>query len=67
MNTLTTKIAELRKRAGMTQEDLTEKAGVTRQTIISLESGRYNPSLLLAWKITRTLNKKHLEDVFIIN
>ena len=67
MNTLTTKIAELRKRAGMTQEELAKKADVTRQTIISLEAGRYNPSLLLAWKITRTLNKKHLEDVFIIN
>lgn len=59
-----TNIAELRKKAGMTQEDLAEKAGVTRQTIISLEAGRYNPSLLLAHKITRALGQKRIEEVF---
>ena len=41
----------------MSQQDLAESAGVTRQTINALENGRYNPSLLLAYKITRILNK----------
>lgn len=50
----------------MTQEELAEKCEVTRQTIISLEAGRYNPSLLLAWKISRALGQKHVEDVFIM-
>jgi len=59
-----TKISELRKKIGMTQEELAVRAGVTRQTIISLESGRYNPSLLLAHKITMVLKQKHVEDVF---
>lgn len=61
-----TKIGELRKALGITQEELAEKVEVTRQTIISLEQGKYNPSLLLAHKITKTLKKEHIEDVFII-
>jgi putative transcriptional regulator len=61
-----TKISELRKKIGMTQEELAEKAGVTRQTIISLEAGRYNPSLLLAHNITAVLKQKQIEDVFSI-
>jgi len=61
-----TKIAELRKKIGMTQEELAERAGVTRQTIISLETGRYNPSLLLAHKITQALGQKRIEEVFEI-
>ena len=44
-------IAALRKRRHITQEALAEAVGVTRQTIISLESGRYNPSLRLAHKL----------------
>ena len=59
-----TKIAELRKALGLTQEQLAEKVEVTRQTIISLEQGRYNPSLLLAYKITKALKQKNIEDVF---
>jgi len=47
----------------MTQEALAERAGVTRQTIIALEAGRYSPSLLLAFRIARALNAR-LEDVF---
>lgn len=58
------KITELRKKIGMTQEDLAEKVGVTRQTIISLEQNRYNPSLLLAHKISKTLKQKDIESVF---
>jgi putative transcriptional regulator len=61
-----TKISELRKKIGMTQEELAEKAGITRQTVISLEAGRYNPSLLLAYKITQALGQKRIEEVFKI-
>ncbi|HEY9584552.1 MAG TPA: helix-turn-helix transcriptional regulator [Candidatus Paceibacterota bacterium] len=61
-----TKISELRKGLGLTQEELAEKVEVTRQTIISLEQGRYNPSLLLAHKITVALKQKNIEDVFLI-
>jgi putative transcriptional regulator len=59
-----TKITFLRKKLGITQEELANLAGVTRQTIISLEQGKYNPSLELAHKITKILNKKHIEEVF---
>lgn len=45
------RIAEFRRKQGWTQEDLADLAGVTRQTIISLENGRYNASLLLAHKL----------------
>ena len=41
----------------MSQQDLAKSVGVTRQTINALENGRYNPSLLLAYNITRVLNK----------
>jgi putative transcriptional regulator len=61
-----TKISDLRKKIGITQEELAKKCDVTRQTIISLEAGRYNPSLLLAHKITKALKQKCIEDVFII-
>jgi putative transcriptional regulator len=61
-----TKISDFRKKIGMTQEELAEKTGVTRQTIISLEAGRYNPSLFLAHRIASTLGQKHIEDVFIL-
>lgn len=47
----------------LTQEALAEKLGVTRQTIISIESGRYDPSLGLAFKIAG-LFKVKIEDVF---
>ena len=59
-----TKIAEARKKLKMTQEELAEKTDVTRQTIISLEQGRYNPSLLLAYKIKKVFKKKYIEDLF---
>jgi putative transcriptional regulator len=47
----------------MTQEDLANRAGVTRQTIIALEAGKYTPSLSLAFRIARVFNKR-VEDVF---
>lgn len=61
-----TNIAEFRKGLGLTQEELAAKVDVTRQTIIALEQGRYNPSLDLAHAITKALRKKHIEDVFIL-
>ena len=59
-----TRITEFRNALELTQEELAEKADVTRQTIIALEQGRYNPSLVLAFRITRILGKRHIEDVF---
>ena len=64
---LKTKIRELRQDKGITQQDLADRAGVTRQTINALENARYNPSLLLAYKITKILDKDSIEDVFIID
>jgi len=61
-----TKIAFYRKKLNMTQEELAELVGVTRQTILVLEQGKYNPSLLLAHKITNALKQKKIEDVFKI-
>jgi len=49
----------------MTQEELAQKVGVTRQTIIALEAGKYLPSLLLAVKIARVFGK-NVEEVFSI-
>lgn len=60
-----TKIKYLRQERGITQKDLAEKVGVSRQTINALENGKYNPSLVVAHKITQLLNKKHIEEVFI--
>lgn len=61
-----TNIAYFREKVGLTQEKLAEAVGVTRQTIISLEQGRYNPSLLLAHKITMALGQKNIQEMFII-
>jgi putative transcriptional regulator len=47
----------------ITQEELARRAGVTRQTIIALEAGKYTPSLALAFRIARAFNKC-VEDVF---
>lgn len=58
------RIKELRTSNGWTQEQLSEKLSVSRQTIISLENGRYKPSLELAYKISK-LFQLSIEDVFI--
>ena len=60
---LKTRMKELREKIGITQEALAEKVDVTRQTILFLEKGKYNPSLRLAYKISRHLNAR-IEDVF---
>ena len=62
-----TKIRQFRQEKGMTQQELAESVGVTRQTINALENARYNPSLLLAYKITKILGKNSIEDVFVFN
>jgi putative transcriptional regulator len=61
-----TKIKKFRKELKMTQEELAEAVDVTRQTIIALEQGRYNPSLILAYNVTKALKRKNIEDVFIL-
>jgi len=58
-----TRIKELREKLGFTQESLAERVDVTRQTILFLEKGKYNPSLRLAYRIARVLDSK-IEDVF---
>jgi len=59
-----TKVRYYRQELGMTQKELGKKAGVARQTINSLETGKYNPSLLLAYKITLLLGFDNIHDVF---
>jgi putative transcriptional regulator len=58
------RLAELRGINKMTQEDLAIRAGVSRQTIISLEKGKYNPSLQLAHRLAKIF-KLAIEEVFI--
>ena len=60
-----TRIKELRARYNLTQEELAEKVGVTRQTMLYIEKGKYNPSLLVAHKVAKVL-KSNIEEVFII-
>jgi len=61
-----TKISYYRNKLNLTQEELASLVDVTRQTIISLEQGKYNPSLELAYKITKALKRKNIEEVFIL-
>ena len=58
------RIAALRKERRISQAELAEAVAVTRQTIISLENGRYNASLLLAHKIAQYFNTT-IEDIFL--
>ena len=58
------RIAELRKARRISQAELAEAVAVTRQTIISLEGGRYNASLLLAHKIAKYFELT-IEDIFL--
>jgi len=60
---LKNKIVELRKPNKITQQELADAVGVTRQTIISLENGKYNASLVLAHKIAKFFNKT-IEEIF---
>jgi putative transcriptional regulator len=63
-NQLKNQIRKLRFEKGeMTQQQLADKAGVTRQTIIAIEAGKYSPSLTLAFKLALALQVR-IEDVF---
>lgn len=58
------RLEELRKERGITQEELADVLEVSRQTISSLENGRYNPSILLAFRIARFFGSS-IEEIFI--
>lgn len=58
------RIREFRKRKNVTQDELAQAAGVTRQTIISLENGKYNASLVLAYKLAKYFETE-IESLFI--
>lgn len=61
-----TKIQEFRKTRGVTQSELADAVDVTRQTIISLENGKYNASLLLAHRIARYFGGA-IEEIFLFD
>ena len=58
------RIEDIRKQKGIKQEELAKLLSVSRQTISSLENGRYNPSITLAYKIAKTFDMT-IEEVFI--
>jgi len=57
-------LREFREERGLTQEEIAKALGVTRQTIIAIEKGKYDPSLKLAFKIARFFGVK-IEDIFV--
>lgn len=57
-------LEQLRTRAGLTQQELADRVAVSRQTIISLENGRYNPSILLAFRLSRLFDQP-IETIFL--
>jgi len=61
---LKNRVEEFRKQNNENQEDLANIVGVSRQTIISIEKGKYNPSILLAFKIANYYQKS-IEEIFI--
>jgi len=61
---LRTRMKELRAEYDLTQEELANKVGVRRETIVFLERGKYNPSLKLAYDVAKVLESK-IEEVFI--
>ena len=60
------RIEEIRKERGIRQEEFAKLMGVSRQTISSLETGRYNPSIQLAYKIAKYFHLS-IEDVFLFD
>ncbi len=60
---VTNSIRAVREQAGMTQAELAKRIGVTRQTLIAIEQGKYSPTLELAFQITREFGVD-LDDVF---
>lgn len=63
VNSMKNRLEELRKAHDMRQEDLAQALGVSRQTVISLEKGKYNPSLSLAFKLARVFGLP-IEEIF---
>lgn len=63
VNRMKNRLEELRKARDMRQEDLAQALGVSRQTVISLEKGKYNPSLALAFKLARVFGLP-IEEIF---
>ncbi|OPY26395.1 MAG: anaerobic benzoate catabolism transcriptional regulator [Methanocella sp. PtaU1.Bin125] len=61
-----TRIKEYRAKYDMTQEDLAQKVGVRRETIVFLEKGKYNPSLRLAHDVAKAL-KTSIDELFIFD
>jgi putative transcriptional regulator len=61
---LDNRLAEIRRARGITQEELADVLEVSRQTISSIENGRYNPSIVLAFKIARYF-RMTIEEIFI--
>lgn len=61
-----TRIKEFRARYDLTQEDLAKKVGVRRETIVFLEKGKYNPSLKLAYQVSKVL-KSTVKELFIFD
>ena len=62
---LVTKLKEYRERDGLKQADLADLVGVRRETIVNLEKGRYNPSLVLAWNIAKVFGVP-IEEIFTV-
>ena len=60
------RIEEIRKERGIRQEDFAKLMGVSRQTISSLETGKYNPSIFLAYKIAKYFEMT-IEEIFIFD
>lgn len=58
-------ISEVRQKAGMTQQELADSVGITRQTVIAIEKGNYTPSVLLALKLAKEF-KTTVERLFSI-
>ncbi len=63
MKRIENSVQEARQKKGITQEDLAQAVGVSRQTIIAIEKGNYTPSVALALTLANFF-KKHVEDLF---
>ena len=58
------KMKEIRKSKGLTQQQLAQKVGVSRQTINAIENSRMNPTLTLAFKLADALEEEYVENIF---
>jgi putative transcriptional regulator len=56
----------MREKLGLTQEEVAAHAGVSRQTIISIEKGKYNPSITLAYRLSKLFNMS-IEELFLLD